>query len=61
MVAHGLYELVANTPDIVNSTRDRSCMFCLQWKNLSMGPNEQNQHFTVLRQSMYIHTVVNVP
>ena len=34
--------------------------YCWQWTHFTMGPNEQNQHFTELRQNncLYIHVVV---
>ena len=34
--------------------------YCWQWTHFTMGPNEQNQHFTELRQKIcvYIHGVV---
>ena len=28
----------------------------LQWANFTMGPNEENQHFTELRQKVGIYT-----
>ena len=38
-------------------------MYCLQWAHYTMGPNEQNQHLTELRQKVgiYVHTEVIVP
>ena len=38
-----------------NFSRDRSHLYCLQWANFIMGPNEQNQHLTELRQKVYIY------
>ena len=35
-------------------------LYCWQWAHFTMGPNEQNQHFSELRQKvcLYIHVVV---
>ena len=37
-----------------------SHLYCWQWANQTMGPNERNQHFAVLRQKvcLSIHKVV---
>ena len=36
---------------------DLACLYCWQWTNLTMGLNEQNEHFAELRQKvcLYIH------
>ena len=41
---------------------DLACLYCWQWANFTMGPNEQNQHFAELRQkSMFMHTRGSAP
>ena len=43
----------------MQNLRDRTCW---QWANFTMGPNEQSQHFSELRQtSMFIHTRLRAP
>ena len=34
--------------------------YCWQWTHLTMGPNEQNQHFAELRQKICLHIYVVV-
>ena len=44
----------------IGNNDDLACLYCWQWANFTMGPNEQNQHIGELRQKVcfYIHAVV---
>ena len=40
-----------SSPTIANNTNTRE-LYCWQWANFTMGPNEQSQHLAELRQKV---------